>query len=62
MYKCSENTNNLMYIIKISLIKTIKFSVKIIIKITDRNTGMQKVSNSLIKSIRKMSTKMCKIF
>ena len=51
-----------MYIIKISLIKTIKFSVKIIIKITDRNTGMQKVLNSLIKSIRKMSIKMCKIF
>ena len=34
-----------MYILKVSAIKTIKISVATIVKITDRNAGMQNVLN-----------------
>ena len=51
-----------MNILKISAIKSIKISVTTIIKITDRNAGMQNVLNCQITSIRKMSAKLFKIF
>ena len=51
-----------MYIWKTSAIKIIKISVQTIIKIMERNTRIQKVSNSQIKGVRKMSTKYAKFF
>ena len=51
-----------MYILKISAIKSIKISVTTIVKITDRNAGMQNVLNCQMRSIRKMSAKLFKIF
>ena len=51
-----------MNILKISAIKSIKISVTTIIKITDRNAGMQNVLNCQITSIRKVSAKLFKIF
>ena len=51
-----------MYILKISAIKIIKTSVTTIVKITDRNTGMQNELNCQIARIRKMAAKLFKIF
>ena len=51
-----------MNILKISAIKSIKISVTTIIKITDRNVGMQNVLNCQRTSTRKMSAKLFKIF
>ena len=51
-----------MYILKISAIKTIKISVTIIVKITDRNAGMQNVLNCQITSTRKMGAKLFNVF
>ena len=51
-----------MYLLKISAVKRIKISVTTIVKITDRNEGMQNVLNCQITSIRKMSAKLFKIF
>ena len=51
-----------MYILKISITKSIKISVTTIIKIVDRNAGMKNVLNCQITSIRKMSAKLFKIF
>ena len=48
--------------LKISAIKNIKISVTTIIKITDRNAGMQNVLNCQITSIGKMRAKLFKIF
>ena len=42
-----------MYILKISAIKSIKTSVTTIVKITDRNAGMQNELNCQITRIRK---------
>ena len=42
-----------MCIINISAIKTIKIIVEIIVKITDRNTKIQKVSNFQVESSEK---------
>ena len=51
-----------MYILKISAIKSIKTIVTTIVKITDRNAGMQNELNCQITRIRKMSAKLFKIF
>ena len=51
-----------MYKLKISAIKSIKTSVTTIVKITDRNTGMQNELNCQITRIRKMTAKLFKIF
>ena len=51
-----------MYMLKISAIKRIKTSVTIIVKITDRNAGMQNDLNCQITGIRKMSAKLFKTF
>ena len=51
-----------MYILKLSAIKSIKISVTTIVKVTDRNTGMQNVLSCQMTSIRKMSAKLFKIF
>ena len=51
-----------MYILKISAIKSMIISTTTIVKITDRNAGMQKVLNCQITNIRKMSAKLFKIF
>ena len=51
-----------MYILKISAIKSIKTSVTTIVKITDRNAGMQNELNCQITRIRKMSEKLFKTF
>ena len=42
-----------MYMLKISAIKSIKTSVTTIVKITDRNAGMQNELNCQITRIRK---------
>ena len=49
-----------MYVLKISAIKSIKFSVTTIVKITDRNAGMQNVLHCQIASIRERSAKLFK--
>ena len=51
-----------MNILKISAIKSIKISVTTIVKITDRNAGMENVLNCQMRSIRKTSAKLFKIF
>ena len=51
-----------MYMLKISAIKSIKTSVTAIVKITDRNAGMQNDLNWKITRIRKMSAKLFKTF
>ena len=51
-----------MYILKISLTKSIKTSVTTIAKIADGNTGMRNVLNCQITSIRKVSAKLCNFF
>ena len=51
-----------MYILKLSAIKSIKISVTTIVKVTDRNTGMQNVLSCQMTSIRKMNAKLFKIF
>ena len=51
-----------MYMLKISAIKSIKTSVTTIVKITDRNAGMQNDLNCQITRIRKMSAKLFKTF
>ena len=51
-----------MYILKISAIKTIKISVATIVKITDRDAGMQNVLNCQIKSTRKIGAKLFNVF
>ena len=51
-----------MYMLKVSAIKSIKTSVTTIVKITDRNAGMQNELNCQITRIRKMSAKLFKIF
>ena len=51
-----------MYMLKISAIKSIKTSVTTIVKITDRNAGMQNELNCQITRIRKMSAKLFKTF
>ena len=51
-----------MYILKISAIKSIKTSVTTIVKITDRNAGMQNDLNCQITRIRKISAKLFKTF
>ena len=51
-----------MYILKISAIKSIKTIVTTIVKITDRNAGMQNELNCQITRIRKMSAKLFKVF
>ena len=51
-----------MNILKLSATKSIKISVTTIIKIRDRNAGMQNVFNCQITSTRKMNAKLFKIF
>ena len=51
-----------MYMLKISAIKSIKTSVTTIVKITDRNAGMQNELNYQITRTSKMSAKLFKIF
>ena len=51
-----------MYILNISAIKSIKTSVKTIVKITDRNAGMQNELNCQIIRIRKIRAKLFKTF
>ena len=51
-----------MYMLKISAIKSIKTSVTTIVKITDRNAGMQNDLNCQITRIRKVSAKLLKTF
>ena len=51
-----------MYILKISAIKSMKTIVTTIVKITDRNVGMQNELNCQITRIRKMSAKLFKVF
>ena len=51
-----------MYELKISAIKSIKTSVITIVKITDRNAGMQNELNCQRTRIRKMSAKLFRIF
>ena len=53
---------NFVYILKISAIKSIKTSITNIVKITDRNAGIQNVLNCQITRIRKTSAKLFKIF
>ena len=50
-----------MYILKISTTKSIKISVITIVKITDRNRGMQNVVNCQMTRIRKLSANLFKI-
>ena len=51
-----------IYILKISVTKSIKISVTTIAKIADGNAGMRNVLNCQIRSIRKMSAKLCSFF
>ena len=51
-----------MYILKISAIKSLKTSVTTVVKVTDRNAGMQNDLNCQITRIRKMSAKLFKTF
>ena len=51
-----------MYILKVSAIETIKLSVATIVKITDRNAGMQNVLNCQITSTKKMGAKLFNVF
>ena len=51
-----------MYILNISAIKSIKTSVKTIVKITVRNAGMQNELNCQIIRIRKIRAKLFKTF
>ena len=51
-----------MYILKISVTKSIRISVTTIAKIADGNAGMRNVLNCQITSIRKMSAKLCNFF
>ena len=51
-----------MYMLKISAIKSIKTSVTTIVKITDRNAGMQNDLNCQITRISKMSATLFKTF
>ena len=51
-----------MYMLNISAIKSIKTSLTTIVKITDRNAGMQNDLNCQIARIRKMSAKLFKTF
>ena len=50
-----------MYILNISAIKSIKTSVKTIVKITDRNAGMQNELNCQIIRIRKIRANYLKL-
>ena len=49
-----------MYMLRISAIKSIKTSVTTIVKLTDRNAGMQNDLNCQITRTRKMSAKLFK--
>ena len=60
--KIDKNLVSFMYMLKISAIKSIKTSVTTIVKITDRNAGMQNDLNCQITRIRKMSAKLFKTF
>ena len=51
-----------MHMLKISAIKSIKTIVTTIVKITDRNAGMQNDLNCQITRIRKISAKLFKTF
>ena len=51
-----------MYILKISITKSIKISVTTITKIKDRNAWMRNVLNCQITSMRKISKKLWKCF
>ena len=51
-----------MYILKISAIKSVKTITITIVKVTDRNAGMQNDLNCRITRIRKMSAKLFKSF
>ena len=51
-----------MFILKISDIKSITISVITIVKITDRNAGIQNVFNCQITRIRKISAELFKMF
>ena len=51
-----------MYILKIRAIKSTKPSVTTVVKITDRNAGIQNELNCQITRIRKMSAKPFKTF
>ena len=51
-----------MYMLRISAIKSIKTSVTTIVKLIDRNAGMQNDLNCQITRTRKMSAKLFKTF
>ena len=53
---------SLMYMLKISAIKSVKTSVTTIVKITGSNAGMQNDLNCQITRIRKMSAKLFTTF
>ena len=60
--KIDKNLVSFMYMLKISAIKSIKTSVTTIVKITDRNAGMQNDLNCQITRIRKTSAKLFTTF
>ena len=53
---------SLMYMLKVSAIKSVKTSVTTIVKITGSNAGMQNDLNCQITRIRKMSAKLFTTF